>query len=85
MFKFIFKIIALIVIINASVFIMQASQGTKCLGYNCETVKCPDNYAVKLPNGKYLPCEDFDTYEASRLKKLETNQYTIGARHENVR
>lgn len=33
-----------------------------CKGWDCDTVKCWDGYAVRLPDGRYLPCELFDDY-----------------------
>jgi hypothetical protein len=42
--------------------IIAVSASTKCLGWNCEEVTCPDGYAVRLPSGEYLPCEKFDAY-----------------------
>lgn len=33
-----------------------------CKGWSCDEVYCPNDYAVKLPDGSYLPCEKFDDY-----------------------
>jgi hypothetical protein len=33
-----------------------------CKGWECEEVFCPDKYAVRLPDGSYLPCEKFSEY-----------------------
>ena len=39
-----------------------------CKGWNCEEVTCWDGYAVRLPDGTYLPCEKFDEYMAGNKK-----------------
>lgn len=33
-----------------------------CKGWDCDTVYCPDGYAVRLPDGRFLPCEEFDKF-----------------------
>ena len=35
-----------------------------CKGWSCEEVDCPAGYAVQLPNGTYLPCDQWDAYMA---------------------
>lgn len=38
-------------------------KSSKCTGWNCENVQCPDEYAVWIPEkGGFLPCEDFEKY-----------------------
>jgi len=34
-----------------------------CLGWVCDKVMCPDDYAIWIPqHGGFLPCESFDEY-----------------------
>ena len=33
-----------------------------CYGWECETVTCPKNMAVYVPDKGYLPCEKFNEY-----------------------
>lgn len=33
-----------------------------CFGWECQTVRCPDDYAVRLPDSTYLRCEDFESF-----------------------
>ena len=41
-----------------------------CKGWSCKTVYCPDDYAVKLPSGEYLPCEKFNDYVNKKKVRL---------------
>jgi hypothetical protein len=64
------KIMLVIVFLIASYNILPSvwhgiTQIGKCYGWECETVMCPDGYAVRLPSGKYLPCEDFYQYTST--------------------
>lgn len=38
------------------------AEPSPCVGWNCDKVSCPNGYAVRLPSGSYLKCEDFDEY-----------------------
>ena len=42
--------------------VMASASKKGCKGWKCEEVYCPDQYAVRLPSGQYLPCEQFDAY-----------------------
>lgn len=42
--------------------VMAEATKSGCKGFDCEEVYCPDKYAVRLPDGSYLPCEQFDLY-----------------------
>ena len=57
-----------LIIASLAIFILQrgisawASATKECIGWNCEEVECKNGYAVRLPDGSYLPCEKFDAY-----------------------
>lgn len=42
------------------------SSESDCRGWHCKEVTCWDGYAVRLPDGSYLPCEKFDAYVAGK-------------------
>ena len=41
-----------------------------CFGADCEVVTCPDNMAVNLGDGRYLPCEKFEEYKETEDERL---------------
>lgn len=41
-----------------------------CFGWECDEIHCPDKYAIKLPSGDYLKCEDFDAFQDDKKIKL---------------
>jgi hypothetical protein len=57
-----------LIIAAVAIFILQrgisawASASEECLGWNCAEVECKEGYAVRLPDGSYLPCDRFDDY-----------------------
>lgn len=62
------KMIALIVCAEASLWcsggIMEVIAGEEeCIGWNCEEVYCPEDYAVRVSQNYYLPCNDWDKFE----------------------
>lgn len=60
------KLIILFVFGNLFLYVagsvMASASNKGCKGWQCEEVFCPDKYAVRLPDGSYLPCELFDKY-----------------------
>lgn len=60
------KLIILFVFGNLFLYVagsVMAESVTKgCKGWSCDEVFCPDKYAVQLPDGTYLPCDQFDKY-----------------------
>lgn len=67
-----FKFLILTIVASACLYLLgmalAKSAEPLCKGWKCEEVYCPDNYAVRLPDGSYLPCEKFDEYQAGNKK-----------------
>lgn len=62
-----FNIIKITIVATVCLYIMgeilgNAANKRDCRGWDCEEVTCWDGYAVRLPDGSYLPCEKFDDY-----------------------
>jgi hypothetical protein len=55
---------AKVVVVFFAMFIIRLGLDTvaseNCMGYDCETLYCPDNYAIKTPTG-YVPCEEIES------------------------
>lgn len=43
----------------------------ECWGWNCEVVQCPENYAVRVTEDYYLPCNNWnDFFEKEEIAVL---------------
>jgi hypothetical protein len=62
-----FNLIKLTIVASICLYIIGlafawSAENTNCKGWDCEEVTCWDGYAVRLPDGTYLPCDKFDEY-----------------------
>jgi hypothetical protein len=62
MFKFMMQLTAATIALYVIGHMWAVSASPKCKGWSCDVVECHDGYAVRLPDGTYLPCEKFDQY-----------------------
>lgn len=64
------KVIISSLIIYIIGHVLASWASNNCKGWECETVHCPNGYAVEVPGKGYLPCEKFDLYIATENEEL---------------
>lgn len=69
-YSFLFKVILATSLLYVAGEFMATAVESKCIGWECEEVYCPDGYAVRLPTGEYLPCEVFEEFILNQNKEL---------------